>query len=193
MRRLRHLPLPRGLQNPHAEVARGLRAESWVRTCSLRSLLQDCKSCMMPAGLQRNSRGSVTLCWLCWLSVGCALGASASGASGWLAGWLAGWFACSVLVVLAVLVVLWAHRPRAPLVRLLVGVLAGLLAFARALRHGPNSAPCSPLPLPETDGGTRWDGGHWPQNMLPSRISKPPFATPPSLCYAWPVSSHRCT
>ena len=50
MRQLRHLPLPRGLQNPHAEAARdlnsplgllsvgGLRAESWVRTCSLRSL-----------------------------------------------------------------------------------------------------------------------------------------------------------
>ena len=34
----------------------------------------------------------------------------------------------TVLVVLAVLVVLWAHRPRAPLVAFLVGLLVGLLA-----------------------------------------------------------------
>ena len=44
-------------------------------------------------------------CWLvcllrvgCAGCVGCALGASASGASGWLAGWRAGWLACSALV-----------------------------------------------------------------------------------------------
>ena len=51
---------------------------------------------MMPAGLQRHSRGSVTLCWLCWLSVGCALGASASGALlvGFLAGLLAPCWLC---------------------------------------------------------------------------------------------------
>ena len=69
-------------------------------------------------------KGSV-VCAVCVGCLGCALGASASGAFGWLAGWFAGWLACSVLVVL---VVLRAHRPRAPLVRLLVGLLVGLLA-----------------------------------------------------------------
>ena len=65
------------------------------------------------------------LCWLCWLfrlCFGC-IGLGRLWLACWLAGWLAGWLACSVLVVL---VVLRAHRPRAPL--LLICLLPGLLA-----------------------------------------------------------------